>query len=242
MNKENSTGAVEIIPAVFSGDAAEVQRRLQLTQAWAAHVHLDVADKRFVNTVGFGEPREIARWTNPRRLEVHLMVKDVARHVNAWVEIRPYRIIFHREALLNPLPVLQSIPRPTLAGLAINPETDLAAVADLIDELDYLLILAVPPGRSGQKFRGEVLEKIRVARALFPELIIGVDGGVTLENAPLLARLGVNVITTASAIFAAGNPRTNYEKMQEVVATVEAKRGEENSLASSAARFSALKP
>jgi ribulose-phosphate 3-epimerase len=147
---------------------------------------------------------------------VHLMVDDPLAHVESFVAAGAGVVTVHLEATRHPHRVLQSLAgRGVTRGLALNPGTPVAAVEPLLDELELLLVLAVNPGWSGQRFIPATAGRLAAARELIGdrEIMLGVDGGVTRANIDEVAALGADVIVAGSAVFAGGDTAGNARAM-----------------------------
>lgn len=103
------------------------------------------------------------------------------------------------------------------AGLSLNPSTPVAAVSHMLDDIDLLLLLAVEPGFSGQKFQEKVFDKIREAKTINPSIAIEVDGGITFDNAPELSVAGADFLAVNSTLYAADDFKVAYEKLVNLI-------------------------
>lgn len=197
---------MRIHPSILSADFANLQSELA-TISTADAVHVDVMDNHFVPNLTFGT-QMVARLqeVSPLDLDVHLMITDVDRHAPQYAELGVASVTFHIEASADPVGLarkLRSI--GAKAAAAIKPNTDIAAIEDLLPELDMVLIMTVEPGFGGQKLIPATVAKVSQMRQLFSarNLQIGlqVDGGVTAENISELAKAGADVFVAGSAVF-----------------------------------------
>lgn len=192
-------------------------------------VHIDVMDGVFCPQITFGPPIVRALRT-PLLKDVHLMIDDPLAKVEAFVQAGADMITFHLEGAPQPHRVLQVLGAATNAndpdrglirGVGLNPSTPVEAVEPLLDELDYLLVLAVNPGWSGQSFLPSTERRLDRARRLIESsgrpIILGVDGGVTRDNIGVVATMGADIIVSGSAIFDGGDPAANAAAMLEAV-------------------------
>ena len=125
------------------------------------------------------------------------------------------KIVFHYEATPSPEKIIKAIRKLDMqAGLAVNPETPNSVIKPLIKQIDSLLFLSVNPGFYGAKFIPEVLDKITDLRKKYPELEIGIDGGIKENNIVQIARTGVDVICVGSAIFLQPDPAASYKRLK----------------------------
>ena len=176
-------------------------------------VHVDVGDGAFSAMFTFGAPIVKAMRT-PMLKDVHLLVDDPLAKVEAFVEGGADLVTFHVEGARQPHRVLQVLGRAVNAndparglvrGVALNPSTPLSAIEPLLDEVDYVLILAINPGWGGQPFLPSTGRRLEGARRLIEgsgrPIALGIDGGVTRDNIAAVAALGADVIVSGSAIF-----------------------------------------
>jgi ribulose-phosphate 3-epimerase len=176
-------------------------------------VHIDVMDGVFCPMLTVGPPVIKALRTSMIR-DAHLMIEDPLSKLDQYVAAGADMITFHVEGARQPHRVLQALARATNAndavrgivrGAAVNPSTPLTAIEPLLDELDYLLILAINPGWGGQTFLPSTEGRLEQARQMIEasgrSILLGVDGGVTRENIAHVATLGADLIVSGNAIF-----------------------------------------
>lgn len=194
------THVPDIIPAILALTKQEALDRWQ-SAVEVPWIQIDCLDGRFLPNTSFYQASE---WpTQGPFIELHLMCEHPLEVLQQW-EHHPLlkRAIWHQEA---PVPHEQLIEwcrkRDLACGIALNPETSLSTIFSLTSKIDTLLLLGVHPGWSGQPFVPTTFEKLRLTRELYPDLEIGVDGGVNEERIPRLAELGADHLYTASALF-----------------------------------------
>ncbi len=192
---------------------ARILRRL--APPW---IQVDVSDGVFGSPKNFAIPAVIAQELQGIHLDIHLMVHDAAAAVREWAGINPARLTVHWETLRDPAHTLAEIRKRGIArGLALGPDA-LPERAELhFDSIEFLLFVAVPPGRSGQQFDHRVLDRIRTVRTAHPSLDIGVDGGVTAALIPELLAAGVTTLCVASAIVGDPDPAAAYGALKRLV-------------------------
>lgn len=176
------------------------------------YLHVDVMDGAFVPNFAFGPG--VIKALRPVGLPViaHLMVQSPERHAGMFLDAGATYVTVHAEAVKDAGPVLRAIKsRGGRAGIALKPETGLAAVEGIVDLLDLLLVMTVNPGFGGQRFMPEVLPKLGLARRLLDRCgssaLLEVDGGITPETARYAASAGAEVLAAGSSIFAGGDIR-----------------------------------
>ena len=193
-------------------------------------VHIDVMDGVFCPQITVGPPVVKAIRT-PMLKDVHLMIDDPLAKVEAFVQAGADMITFHLEGASQPHRVLQVLGaavnandagRGIVRGVGLNPSTPVDAVEPLLDELDYLLIVAINPGWGGQSFLDSTERRLERARRLIESsgrpIVLGVDGGVSRSNIGRIAGMGADIIVSGSAIFDGGDVTANAAAMTDAVA------------------------
>ena len=200
---------VQVAPSILSADFSAMGEAVKNVQAWGADmIHCDVMDGVFVKNITFGPKmvKDIRKHTT-LPLDVHLMIIDPEKYVGEFAKCGADYITVHYEAcgdnLKNVLELIKF--HGVKCGLVINPDTPVSAVSDVVPLCDMVLLMSVFPGFGGQKFIESVLPKIKEMRALVDSLgkdiLIEVDGGVTLENAADVVKCGANVLVAGSTVF-----------------------------------------
>ncbi len=211
---------IKIIPAVLARDAADAKAKLLHPglRSVADIFQVDVLDRSMFDATCFADPQIISTWPDLPNIELHLMIHNPLPIINLWHSLIPSlkRVIIHAE-LARPLgAILERAEALGLEiGLALNPETSLDRIAHHLHHLDVVQIMGVHPGASGQSFIGEpILAKIRRCHELHPNLIIAVDGGVSLQTAKSLINAGASRLIAGSSLWSAANPAEVYTQLK----------------------------
>lgn len=220
--------SVEVIPSILVDSSEEFEQRLRLIENEVAVVQVDVLDGSKFEATSWFDAEVVAKMNPKCQFELHLMIENPLPVIEAWKEHVPntVRAIVHAE-LDRPIGTIVELIHQNHkleAGVALNPETPIDEIAHLIPHLDEVLVMGVHPGASGQDFGdakhqigGEaILEKIARIHHRYPNLIIGIDGGVTLERAPGMVERGASRLCSASSIFSADDPVDALRKMQKI--------------------------
>ena len=196
--------AVSILSADLSRLAEELQ---SLSAAGADILHLDIMDGHFVPNLTFGMPviKAVAQSTS-LPLDAHLMVTNPGDYVKPLAELGVSYFSFHAETVWHSHRLVQEIKAHGMkAGIALNPGTPVSSLTDILSELDFVLLMSVNPGFSGQSFIPAVLPKIQSLSQIIKDrgyqTLIQVDGGVTDQNVGQLLTAGTDILVSASYIF-----------------------------------------
>ena len=202
---------IQIAPSLLSADFANLRAAANSVGS-ADWLHVDVMDNHFVPNLTIGLPVvEALAKAATQPLDCHLMIEDPDRWAPAYVEAGAASVTFHAEAAHAPVRLARELRGAGCrAGLALKPATPVEPYADLLPELDLLLVMTVEPGFGGQQFLDVVLPKLRRARALLDsaglDLWLQVDGGVSEETIGRCAEAGADVFVAGSAVFGAADP------------------------------------
>ncbi len=202
---------VKISPSILAADFACLGDEVTaICEAGCDYVHVDVMDGHFVPnlTIGPGVVKAIKPHAN-KPLDVHLMISPVDSFIDLFAEAGADIITFHPEAGPHPHRTVQAIKAAGCkAGISLNPATPIAALEELIDDIDLILVMSVNPGFGGQKFIKTQLDKIRRIRDLITstgrQIELEVDGGVNSENAEEIIAAGADVLVAGTAVFQNG--------------------------------------
>jgi ribulose-phosphate 3-epimerase len=216
------TSMVEIAPSILSADFTRLGEEIQTVErAGASVLHVDVMDGRFVPNITIGLPvvKAISRATQ-LPIDTHLMIVEPGRYAEQFVAAGAQMVSIHVEADPHAHRTLSAIrDAGGQAGIAINPATSLAAVEDVINYADYVLLMSVNPGFGGQKFIPESLDRLRRLHRMIGErglnTRIEVDGGIDRDNIAEVVAAGAEIIVAGSAIFAAKDPAAAVRELRE---------------------------
>jgi ribulose-phosphate 3-epimerase len=212
-----------VSPSLLSCDFANIQRDVEmLNSSKAEWIHIDVMDGVFVPNISFGFPvLSAVRKHTTKVLDVHLMIENADPYLHEFKKAGADILTVHYEACTHLHRTIQAIKELGMkAGIAINPHTPVSALKHMFSSVDLVLIMSVNPGFGGQKFIPETLEKVAelnsIKQHLGLDFIIEVDGGVNIENAPLLRQAGANALVAGSFVFNSANPMETIKQLNEV--------------------------
>ena len=199
------------MPSLLSADFANLQTAMESVPG-ADALHVDVMDNHFVPNLTLGLPVvESIRQATSAMLDVHLMIEDPDRWAPAYAEAGAESVTFHVEAAAAPVRLARELRKlGARASMALKPATPIEPYADLLPELDMVLIMTVEPGFGGQSFLDLCLPKIERTRALLDQIggdvWLQIDGGVSAETIERCAAAGVDSFVAGSSVFGADDP------------------------------------
>ncbi len=209
--------SARVVPAILTDDPTALEKMLRQAESFTDYVQIDIMDGLFVPSRSVTW-EQVAGLPGSLKWEAHLMVMQPEKYIEGFQQAGASKVIFHREATASPHAVISGVRKLGLtAGLAINPETPVSAIAPCINEIDSVLLLTVTPGFYGSKFIPEVMGKVAELRRIRPGIKIGVDGGIKESNIREIASTGVDYVCVGSAIFLQPDPAESYRRLQSLV-------------------------
>lgn len=216
---------LQISPSILSADFANLERECKRVAAAAEWIHVDVMDNHFVPNLTLGLPvveKLLAAIETP--VDCHLMIDEPERWAPGYAEAGAGSVTFHVEAARDPRQAIRGIRAAgARVGMGIKPKTRLADYAELLPEIDMLLIMTVEPGFGGQSFMSDMMPKVREARELIRrddlQLWIQVDGGVTAHTIEECADAGADVFVAGSAVYNTDDPADACRRLRELAST-----------------------
>ena len=211
---------IELAPSILAADFAHLADAARAAiQGGATLLHCDVMDGHFVPNLTIGPPVVASlRKVVDVDFDCHLMIENADEFIPAFAEAGANWISVHQEACIHLNRTLELIrSHGCKPGVVLNPATPVQTLGEVLDIVDYVLIMSVNPGFGGQKFLPSTLEKVRklatmrAAKGL--NFRIEMDGGIDLETIGAAVRAGVEILVAGSAVFSHGDPTVNVEKL-----------------------------
>lgn len=210
-----------ISPSILSADFGNLARDVEMINASDADwFHVDIMDGVFVPNISFGFPVMKALQKSAKKpLDVHLMIVDPDRYLEAFKEAGAQVLTVHAEACVHLHRTVSAIRKLGMkAGVALNPHTPVNVLENIIAGIDLVLVMSVNPGYGGQKFIESTYRKIRKVNEMIisekSEALIEVDGGVDLINAPKLVDAGADVLVAGNTVFSSPVPAETITKLK----------------------------
>ena len=214
---------IEHAPSILAADFAHLADQVRsATEGGATVVHVDIMDGHFVPNLTVGPPlvRSLRRATD-LPLDCHLMIENPDQFIPEFCEAGANWISVHQEACVHLNRTLHLIKsHDCLAGVVINPATPVETLSEVLDIVDYVLVMSVNPGFGAQKFIPGAVHKIRRLADLRAQRGLGyrleVDGGIDINTVSDVVRAGVEILVAGNAVFGKGDPKSNAQKLLKV--------------------------
>ena len=204
----------KIIPAILTDSEDEYHKRLLLAEHVCDLIQIDIVDGNFAKnkTVNLNI---VKKYPSSSLLEIDLLVEYPQNYIDELMFTE------HVSRIIIPFECLSGLPEAIYhvknhgkqVGISLNPQTPVGAALHFFDDIDFLRLMAVNPGFSGQKFQKSVIEKIKAAKHILRELPVEVDGGINEDNISDLAEAGADYLAVNSALFKASDFMVTYEKL-----------------------------
>ncbi|MFI5184299.1 MAG: ribulose-phosphate 3-epimerase [Vicinamibacteria bacterium] len=211
-----------LAPSILAADFGRLAEQIaQAERGGASVVHVDVMDGHFVPNLTVGPPVVASiRKATSLPIDVHLMIENADRYVDAFADAGANWISVHVEAMPHLQRTVSHLrSRGVRAGVVLNPSTPLGTLEEILPEVDYVLVMSVNPGFGGQRFLPGSFDKIRRLAARIGErrlsTQIEVDGGVDASNARALVEAGAEILVAGSAVFGRGDAEADARRLVE---------------------------
>ncbi|HRY60026.1 MAG TPA: hypothetical protein P5096_01455 [Patescibacteria group bacterium] len=206
----------KILPAILASTIEEFSQKLSVLSSFSKEIQIDITDGTFVNskTVELVEIKELPK---DIEFELHLMVSDPLEYMSHIKRLGIKRVVFHNEIDKSTMEVVDALKKEGITVvLALNPHSDIPTLKDYVPHVDGLLLMSVAPGFGGQELIPSVLEKAKILRSRYPEILIEMDGGIKKENLVKVYEAGVNIAVIGSGILKVADPKKEWEEFQKI--------------------------
>lgn len=208
-----------IVPAILTDDKNTLEWMIRQSESFTDYVQVDIMDGKFVPSRSI-TAKDLGEIKTSLKMEAHLMVKEIDDYLEPFKKAGCEKITFHFEAVpFRTGEIIQKIREIGLeVGLALNPETQISKIELFLEKVDSLLLMSVHPGFYAAKFIPEVLDKARGLRRMWPEIAIGMDGGLKSGNILEVKEAGIDLACVGSQIFKANDPKEAFAALKKLVA------------------------
>ena len=216
--------SVQIAPSILSADFAALGDAIASVERGGADlIHVDVMDGHFVPNITIGPPvvKSLKRIAE-RPLDVHLMISDPDRYIDAFAAAGASMMSVHVEVLPHLHRTVHAIKALGVkAGVVLNPSTPVGALEEIAGDVDFVLVMSVNPGFGGQSFIPRSEAKVSAVRALLDRTgntaaLIEIDGGIDAETAPRVVAAGARILVAGNAIFGTANPEQATRELKAI--------------------------
>jgi ribulose-phosphate 3-epimerase len=210
----------ELIPAILAKSKIKLRKQVKIVEQKAKTIQIDVIDNKFIHNKTI-QPEKLKKISEKLSVEVHLMVKYPLRYLEDLKRLNVNIIIFHFEAVEHRKEILDAIKEikkhKIKVSIGLNPETDAIKVKPYLNYLDHVLVMTVHPGKQGQKFIKNSLNKVKQIRSWNKKIDLEVDGGINEDNILDCYRAGANKLVVGSAIFKTKNPKKEIDNLNSIL-------------------------
>ena len=212
-----------VAPSILSADFGNLAKDISMLNSSSADwIHIDVMDGNYVPNISFGMPviDYIDSLAN-KPLDIHLMISKPERYIERFLDYNTKVLTVHLEASQHLHRTIEEIKsRGVMAGVAINPHTDVNHLSEIIKDVDLVCLMSVNPGFSGQKFIENSFSKVKKLKNLIltkkSKCEIQVDGGVNIKNAKELVKNGAEILVAGNYIFKSNNPHEKINSLKKI--------------------------
>ena len=222
---------IQIAPSILAANFADLGRDIAAVERGGADlIHVDVMDGHFVPniTIGPAVVRAIKKVAT-RPLDVHLMIEDPDRYIDDFINAGATMLSVHQEVVVHLHRTVNYIKsRGAKAGVVLNPGTPASALEEIANDVDFVLVMSVNPGFSGQAFIADSVDKVRRVRDVLTRTgsraAIEIDGGIDTTNAADVVAAGASILVAGSAIFSGGDPEGATRALRAAISTAAGSR------------------
>lgn len=208
----------EIIPSVIAKNFEEVKEKISQLDDFVSWAQLDISDGIFASPQGWGNADDLENLSGKIKVEAHLMVEKPEDVLKQWMSLAD-RVLIHLESTDYLADIIESFDgAPNRLGIVLKSDTPVETLEDFVGKVDYIQLMSVTTlGSYGGRFDDNIFERLKITRAIFPNVIISVDGGVNLDNAVHLIESGANHLVVGSAIWESSDPIKTIKQFQSLI-------------------------
>lgn len=208
---------IKIVPGILESNFEEIKKKVGLVAPYVDTIQIDLCDGKLVPNKNFSDPEPFSKITKDKIFELHMMVSEPGEVADEWIKVGFKRIVGHIEGITEPTEFLTDLRKKgAMVGLGVDVDTRVSTIRDYLDFLDFVLVMTVRAGFSGQEFNPQMLDKIKWLREKRPNLDIEIDGGVNLETVKAAREAGANIFVSTGFVFGSGDVKENIEKLKHV--------------------------